>query len=1060
MAKMSLLDSYPDLKEKIEASFFVKMKMSDSMKSELVGEDMSFDYTASDYDCKSFWINTQFLIYAVCQNRESLMAILFNKLKKKISLHFDCCIAQSEESSVEVKFDKSRKNIFIHVFYKETQKYEEDDDIYNFIENNRKDYTIGQLVEIGYNKAEDWNKNADDTKRKRVTELRDVVDKTAEQICIKLAEDGFIVTGENVEGEKKEDFYHLIRVALAYCFPTKKYSHKSFSAMVNSYDSKPIADGGTQDISCGGEFVLWKQKMNIAILYDFYNAKLSDKELRLQLQYSLYQQDIILKAAHETSKQLRDIVSRKTITAVISTIMSRNMSHNLGSHYLTNTKNYFRNQVDKIIATQHQLSKEIATDYRGNATLLQYIQERMDFIATIISGDQYPLGGLNFKAEFFDILTNDDCGARHSTDKTDRNEKNFLLQYLLYSEHLTRKYGFAEDNSGFSEVELRVNYGGKVYTGKSGRDSNNEEIKNKEQELKNKLSQLRLAVPGGVMARHALFTIVENILRNSAKHNKLNDNKNLVLTIKIIEEDSKYKLFLYDNCGSANILEEMVKKDNYGNELKDENGNKQYEKKAVIEIISNKLENLTIIGKDGDIDKNDKGLKEILISTLWLRNEKLSEKLYDIQNNKEELPLEVLAVNDNGDEIEGDVEGNLCYAITLDKWKEEKELSATEDDYILISKDDFLNIHADFIIAEKDYDLSIKENPNVKKKLSEIFPRFIIKSKKDEMIDSLINGHGIVIEYPNKSEIKELPKGVFHRNDSNWNRDGKNIIFFDHLMNAGKQEEWISEEFNKAEYVDSISGGNFTSTLIQEELLNNRLFRYKVVDSALARIAIVDERIWGDCYMQKKRQEEGDYCSEKLKDFIAKDYKSPQPLTDFIADIRIVDSRMADEIEDQKNTILRRNPKPTREEVLSELKIIINKQIKRTANSVNLLEKKRIGVYTINDDGKILNIDEEEVQSVQCRFVSIHLGLLDKLPKEFDVVKFINEHFMKDDESGRIFISIHSGRGTFSPELDEKLKDYPFISLSALDSAFNNSKYLLSELLNNTNYYGKGNLNY
>lgn len=180
----------------------------------------------------------------------------------------------------------------------------------------------------------------------------------------------------------------------------------------------------------------------------------------------------------------------ESIKAVVSAIMSRNMSHNLGSHYLTNTKNYFRNQVDRIIATQHQLSKEIATDYRGNARLLQYVQERMDFIATIISGDQYPLGGLNFKAEFFDILTNDDCGARHTSSRADKNEKNFLLQYLLYSEHLTRKYAFVEDNSDFREVELRVNYDGEVYTGKSGKNSNNEEIKDKEQDIKNKRNYL------------------------------------------------------------------------------------------------------------------------------------------------------------------------------------------------------------------------------------------------------------------------------------------------------------------------------------------------------------------------------------------------------------------------------------------------------------------------------------------------------------------------------------------------------------------------------------------
>ena len=567
------------------------------------------------------------------------------------------------------------------------------------------------------------------------------------------------------------------------------------------------------------------------------------------------------------------------------------------------------------------------------------------------------------------------------------------------------------------------------------------------------------------MARHALFTIVENILRNSAKHNKLDDNKNLILTIKIIDEkeNAKYRLFFYDNCGSANTQEDVVKKDTDGNELKDENGNKQYEKKAVKDIISEKLQNLTIIGKDGNIDKNDKGLKEILISTLWLRNEKLSEKLYDIQNSEGELPLEVLAVNDNGEKVEANVEGNLCYAFSLDKWEEEKELSVTEHGCVSMSKDDFLKIHADFIIADQDYDLSIKENPNVKKKLSEIFPRFILKSEKDEKIDGLIKKNDIVIEYPNKNEIIELHKGVYHRNDSNWDRNGKNILFYDHLMNADKQDVWKSEEFKKAEYVDSISGENFTATLTQAALLKDDIFRYKVIDSAITRIAIVDERIWGDYHVLEKQSQEEKGNLVNYDEVLNKEYDSDKPIVDFEDDILAIDYEFAEKVKIFKKNERKSNPEIGDGELIIKMKKFIkdNIQTKQFVNKkVALLEKKGIGVYTINDKGEILNIGGEKVESaVLCRFASIHLGLLDKL-KGKDVVKFINDKFQNDNESNPIFVSIHSGRGNFSPELDEKLKDYPFISLSALDSAFNNSKFLLSELLNNTKYYGKGNLNH
>ena len=59
-------------------------------------------------------------------------------------------------------------------------------------------------------------------------------------------------------------------------------------------------------------------------------------------------------------------------------------------------------------------------------------------------------------------------------------------------------------------------------------------------------------------------------------------------------------------------------------------------------------------------------------------------------------------------------------------------------------------------------------------------------------------------------------------------------------------------------------------------------------------------------------------------------------------------------------------------------------------------------------------------------------------------------------DSPDLYISIHSGRGNFSKELEGPLAPYPFISLSALENAFNNSKYLLAQIFYNTVYIGKG----
>jgi hypothetical protein len=116
-------------------------------------------------------------------------------------------------------------------------------------------------------------------------------------------------------------------------------------------------------------------------------------------------------------------------------------------------------------------------------------------------------------------------------------------------------------------------------------------------------------------------------------------------------------------------------------------------------------------------------------------------------------------------------------------------------------------------------------------------------------------------------------------------------------------------------------------------------------------------------------------------------------------------------------------------------------------------------------------------------FLSIHLGLIEKILKS-DLVdqvcgekgdnplseervhlfmqKLIDTFTIVDKDSGEsrpLHICIHSGRGNFSNELSGPLKEYPFISLAALESAFNNSKYLLSQLFYNTVYIGKGEVN-
>ena len=148
----------------------------------------------------------------------------------------------------------------------------------------------------------------------------------------------------------------------------------------------------------------------------------------------------IIRKAYEILTQIRnthirnlsELVKRETVKSAIAAIMSRNMSHNLGSHFISNTKNYFSALVERDFQNSDPKKKK---NYRGIKHALQYIQERMDFIATITSTDTYPFGAVNVKAQIFDELTPDDVYG----NRPGQESYNFLMDYLVLSEKISKQ---------------------------------------------------------------------------------------------------------------------------------------------------------------------------------------------------------------------------------------------------------------------------------------------------------------------------------------------------------------------------------------------------------------------------------------------------------------------------------------------------------------------------------------------------------------------------------------------------------------------------------------------
>jgi SAM-dependent methyltransferase len=708
----------------------------------------------------------------------------------------------------------------------------------------------------------------------------------------------------------------------------------------------------------------------------FFDAKGADKALLHDIKNIFF---IIKKIDYDYYDALAaKMVKIQAIKSAIAALMSRNMSHNLGSHFLTNTKNYFRKRIDEVTSTEKPQKNLIGADYRGNVHLLQYLKERMDFIATIVSGDHYPYGSLNFKAQLFDVLTEDDHGKRHG-----KSVQNFLLKYLVFSEQLTRRERDTKnllDKKKYYNLLLEVlfpNASGfiiegnqTIYTGKNVKQI-------EENELRLLLSSIEIAVPGGLMARHAFFTIVENIIRNSAKHSKANED--LIITLELKKTEQNLSITVHDNRKAG----EKVKQE-----------------------IETRFKDLLILkGNDNRVDKESKGLKEMLICAMWLNNEDVAERLYEIQNKTEkEAKLKLIK---KFIDVSNDAEGNLCYTLitplfeTCHRLKKGMDYLNNGVDRISLISDNLVKVHSDIIVADQDF---VVDN---QRRLSEIFPRFVplnelsadAKQKWDEAIkaksrvdlfrllkikENLDNGV-ISVDYTKfgKKNIQDDEGGISVKRGSIKDEDWT-IFFQDHLeTNISKSILSKTVKEKKDKYLESISGENYTSTIATFDFLSDPVNRFKVVEAANTRIAIIDERIFGD------------YKTRYGKD---------------------IDLEM------------------------------------------RVLEMRGISLYDFDPKFKnLIQLSGKRLNKKKMDFITIHLGLIEKYKGSKKIIDFLENKF--GTGNSKPFIAIHSGRGNFSPELEDELRNYPFISLSALEAAFYDCKYFLTQLFKNTNYYGKGNYN-
>ena len=310
---------------------------------------------------------------------------------------------------------------------------------------------------------------------------------------------------------------------------------------------------------------------------------------------------------------------KNAIKSAKAAIIARNMSHNLGSHVLYYLRQYlsgditqFNEILENIVIKENErgelsilYKKEITSGkyelspiidkrfevpfLRGLGSFLTYLQERQDFIASVATDSIPSYTTVNFKNFVIDNLLKDKKAIRHG--KESRKEKNILLDFIAKSENTV--------------VEITFN----------GHSLNNTIPLSKENDATD-LYSFMVDLPGGVLGRQAIYSILENLIRNAAKHGFKNEETDKELKIDISIEVSKE----YPDYFTVRVTDNIPLEPN----------------NHVDELLQGYLTE-DLIDHSHKLIDDHKGLKEILISALWL----CGANVADINNADRKKYIEV-----------------------------------------------------------------------------------------------------------------------------------------------------------------------------------------------------------------------------------------------------------------------------------------------------------------------------------------------------------------------------------------------------------------------------------
>lgn len=594
----------------------------------------------------------------------------------------------------------------------------------------------------------------------------------------------------------------------------------------------------------------------------------------------------------EATKIVEREITTHASKAAMTAIMSRNQSHNIGSHVIS----YWNQSIEEKL-------KDIPGNYdntqealKKSKDLFQYIQHRMDFLAEISTSVPCSELSLDIEQDILNpyfIKPNDD---KFKTKLQNGGDISVLLEGIAKSEGINLHNKIILDTTALEDKSKRV------------------------------------SIPNGLIGNHAIYSILENFIRNAAKHYKgttISDHDNLEdakLKAETIQHSMKFYFqdqmndISYSNINEFTNKEEVTK---YVSYLHEQQNMMQFIK-IVIKKPENPLwQNDYIVMRIWDMRENscsretvdklrtylprgqnykftDKGnlmpgawgIKEMVTSANFLRKNKTDFLLKGYDDNEPDL-LDILC----GDNMNGGLDRHQC-CLNAD-WDMTNLCRKVESGYrnrfgirLYLRKPKDLAVAVESITEDKikkdkfgiekkepqEYNIPLKEeiphrmllveNDDIKKgyKNDPKAPCRIMVYKNDinnggidddyylclyeEFIKEEINSDAFKYSLVNDlEESYNFADTQYSVNDAPSHDQINNYLYFASHPEKGNFK--FNDRFNKNHYFQPISGGYSTKAKLHNnkklpECIRSQ-FYLELIESAYTKVVIVDERIseWG-----------------------------------------------------------------------------------------------------------------------------------------------------------------------------------------------------------------------